>query len=236
MSDELIQLMHTHNSILNIIAEQLQELVQLQQQATNNGDGPNYRRQLSEYASFDWFSINANPTREVGDGINEVDWGGYAWRRRSGTGKFGNAIWFSRSTGKNEDNTPKYARLITFKDNDSPEPLQVHIEPGPQEHSQPPQNPPISPELNPITRDQIEYERHQLQAPPMTEAQAVGAAQTAAPPDPKVAETTFYSLVKTAIRSGQVSVAIINEYTAAVKEVGWPCVLDQLQQDIAATA
>ncbi|KKK58649.1 hypothetical protein LCGC14_3042320, partial [marine sediment metagenome] len=151
MSDELIQLLNANNATLTIIAEQLQELVQLQRQNLYRETGPNFRRSLNEYATFNWFSIDANPVRETGDGINEVDWGGYTWRRRSGTGKFGNAIWFSRAIGVNADNTPKYARLITFKDSDAPEPLQVQVEPGPQEHSQPPQDP-----------------------PPMTEAEAVG--------------------------------------------------------------
>lgn len=79
-------------------------------------------------------------------------------------------------------------------------------------------------------------------APPMSEAQAVAhahgnEAQPKQPAlDPKKAEETFYSTVKGAIRSGQVSVSIINEYVKAAKEVGWPPVLSQLDQDIAAAA
>lgn len=254
--NQLIQLIGAQNAILASIAEQLQDLAHLQRQNLNGDDGPNYRHQLSEYSAFNWYEINANPTREVGDGINEVSWGGYTWWRRSGTGKFGNAIWFSRAVGKNEDGTPKYARLITFKDSDAPEPLKVqmdnnHAPPQPVnglEHNQIRHTPPISPSAESEYRDKNEpptgppppQEPSRWEAPPMhneppmSEAQAVASAKAEAPPDPKEAETKFYSIVKDAIRSGKVSVRIINDYTQSVKEAGWPAVLNQLQQDIAA--
>ncbi len=121
----------------------------------------------------------------------------------------------------------------------------------------PPQDPPISP---PPTADEMELERQQQlererqqstpppqgpppppPAPPMSEAQAVAHAhQNEAQPEPllepKEAEETFYSTVKNAIRNGLVSVKIINEYVEAAREVGWPQVLSQLQQDIAVAA
>ncbi|KKM93085.1 hypothetical protein LCGC14_1211960 [marine sediment metagenome] len=212
MSEELIQLINANNATLTIIAEQLQELVQLQRQNLYRETGPNFRRSLAEYAAFNWFSIEANPVREASDGINEVDWGGYTWRRRSGTGKFGNAIWFSRAIGRNEDNTPKYARLITFKDNDDPEPLQVNVEPGLQEHSQPPQDP-----------------------PPMTEAEAVGAAmQAGAPPTPTMTEAEAHQAwrdqVGPAIRGGIINASEASRMASKATHSGWINAIQALQQ------
>ena len=213
-NQNLIQLIHANNATLTIIAEQLQELVQLQRQSMYRETGPNFRRSLSEYASFNWVSIEANPVRETRDGINEVDWGGYTWRRRSGTGKFGNAIWFSRAIGRNEDNTPKYARLITFKDSDAPEPLQVQVEPGPQEHSQPPQDPP------PMHND-----------PPMTEAEAVGAAQTETPPMTEAeAHQAWRDQVGPAIRGGIINASEASRMASKATHSGWINAIQALQQ------
>lgn len=48
-------------------------------------------------------------------GVAIVNWRGLQFVRRSPSNKFGEAIWFSRCTGKGEDGENKYERLITFK-------------------------------------------------------------------------------------------------------------------------
>ncbi len=233
MSEELVKLIHANNATLTIIAEQLQELVQLQRQNLYRETGPSFRRSLAEYAAFNWFSIDANPVREASDGINEVDWGGYTWRRRSGTGKFGNAIWFSRAIGRNEDNTPKYARLITFKDGDDPEPLQIHVEPGPQEHSQPPPPTPIHNEP-PTEPEAVGWEAPPItDEPPMTEAEAVGAAQ-AGPPTPPMSEAQAHQMwqdqVGPAIRGGIINASEASRLASKATHSGWISAIQALQQ------
>ncbi|MHC5829041.1 MAG: single-stranded DNA-binding protein, partial [Nostoc sp.] len=44
-----------------------------------------------------------------------VGWGGQQFIRRSPANKYDPAIWFSRCTGKAEDGSNAYERLITFK-------------------------------------------------------------------------------------------------------------------------
>lgn len=76
---------------------------------------PNYRYPLSNYWTFDWSTLGATPVASDPQGVSAVQWAGYTWTRRSSGGKFGDAIWFSRSDGKDEEGGNKYLRLITFK-------------------------------------------------------------------------------------------------------------------------
>lgn len=83
---------------------------------------PDYRYPLRDYFDFDWSSLAATPVASDEHGATRVSHHGKLYTRRSGAGKFGEAIWFSRATGTGEDGT-EYARLITFKDTAPPEPL-----------------------------------------------------------------------------------------------------------------
>lgn len=76
---------------------------------------PNWRYPLAAYAQFDWASIGARVVQRDDYGVSAVSWNGHMWTRRSGAGKYGKAIWFSRPAGQDEDGT-NYLRLVTFKD------------------------------------------------------------------------------------------------------------------------
>lgn len=70
---------------------------------------------LSAYSGFDWSSIGAQPIARDKHGAIAVRYDGKIYLRRSPTNKFGVAIWYSRATGKDGDETT-YERLITFKE------------------------------------------------------------------------------------------------------------------------
>lgn len=91
-------------------------------------EAPNYQRPLSAYRIFDWASIGAVVLDSDAVGPSRVEYLGHHFTRRNGAGKFGEAIWFSRPQGKNEDGSNKYARLITFKDYSEAEELDGRIE------------------------------------------------------------------------------------------------------------
>jgi hypothetical protein len=105
------------NQLLERIALALESLVQASAPAE-----PNYRYPLAEYGRFDWPRIGAQVIASDRFGASAVQWNGHTWTRRSGDGKFGRAIWFSRPNGQDEDGT-QYLRLVTFKDLSEAEPL-----------------------------------------------------------------------------------------------------------------
>lgn len=84
---------------------------------------PNYRYPLKNYWEFNWDGIDAIVLKRDDEGPTLVKWGNYTWKRRSGGGKFGTAVWFSRPDGKDENGDTCYRRLVTFKDWSDPEPM-----------------------------------------------------------------------------------------------------------------
>lgn len=76
---------------------------------------PNYTRSLAEFNGFDWASIGASVVQRDPKGATIVRWGNHDYVRRSPANKFGEAIWFSRSVGRDEQGHTTYERLITFK-------------------------------------------------------------------------------------------------------------------------
>lgn len=115
---ELADQAAAHNAIMAIMATDLGRLV-----AAMQDDAPNYRHPLAAYGSFNWDSIGANVAGSDGDGVTAVSWNGYQWKRRSGSGSFGKAIWFSRPNGKDAEGKVRYIRLITFSDLEDAKPL-----------------------------------------------------------------------------------------------------------------
>jgi hypothetical protein len=91
--------------------------------AAESSETPDLEYPLSVYAGFDWTSIGAQLVSEDQDGATVVRWRGQLFKRRSPDNKFGKAIWFSRTTGKAEDGTPLYERLISFREISEPDPL-----------------------------------------------------------------------------------------------------------------
>lgn len=78
-------------------------------------ESPCYRRPLAFYADFDFAEIGAEVLKTDQVGAVYVRWGGHIWKRRVGTGKFGDAVWFSRANGKSEDGSNDYAVLVKFQ-------------------------------------------------------------------------------------------------------------------------
>lgn len=121
----------TQNQILERIAIASERTVEaLDQMVSSNTDAPSYQRPLETFASFNWESINATVERSDQYGAAIVSWRGLQFVRRSPSNKFGEAIWFSRCTGKSEDGENKYERLITFK-----AVSRVEVEPVPEKVS-----------------------------------------------------------------------------------------------------
>jgi len=92
------------------MADALEKLV-----ATKDPIAPNYVKPLEDYANFDWASIEATVLREDQSGPTHLEYAGAIWTRRSPSNKYGEAIWYSRANGKDEDGNTKYLRLITFR-------------------------------------------------------------------------------------------------------------------------
>ncbi|MBN1261107.1 MAG: hypothetical protein JXB35_10540 [Anaerolineae bacterium] len=84
--------------------------------------GPSLRRNIDEYATFDWGKIGAQVVASDAYGPTIVVALGCEWKRRSHP-KFGNDIWYSRSSGRGDDGEVKYLRLITFGEDEPVEPL-----------------------------------------------------------------------------------------------------------------
>lgn len=111
-----------HLSLLNRIAVALESI------ALTNAPAPNFVKPIAAYADFDFTAIGALVRQRDAHGPTELEWGGYLWTRRSPQNKFGEAIWFSRATGKDAEGNVKYVRLITFKKMGEAEPLPRKVE------------------------------------------------------------------------------------------------------------
>lgn len=76
---------------------------------------PDIVRDLGDYPGFNWASIKAEVIARDSHGAIAVRHAGKVYTRRCPVNKFGIAIWYSRATGKEGDETT-YERLITFKE------------------------------------------------------------------------------------------------------------------------
>ncbi len=95
----------------------------LERLAPANQSAPNYQKTLDEFRGFDWEVIGATVVQSDPSGAAIVEWGGQQFTRRSPTNKFGEAIWFSRGVGKDDEGNTRYERLITFKKAGEVEPI-----------------------------------------------------------------------------------------------------------------
>lgn len=190
--NDVLAELRAQKSILIAIANELKAL-------TEAGEllSPNYRRKLSEYLKFDWSEIGAEVVEsDASGGAIEVEWHHHRFLRRSGSGKFGKAIWFSRPIGSGENGT-EYAKLIAFK-NYEPEPLAVEI-PTPT----PPPAPP-APEPGEVEAQEAVVEKVKSS---------------------EEARTAFYTLASKAISAGKVGHDLVNrlvgcgDFTVAYREL-----------------
>lgn len=102
---------------LNIQMRQMQALERIAAslEQLSPKTAPNYQYPLEKFSKFDWSSINATIVKADQYGAAVVAWNGQQYLRRSPSNKFGEAIWYSRCTGKSDDGNNTYERLITFK-------------------------------------------------------------------------------------------------------------------------
>ena len=86
---------------------------------------PSYQFPIEAFSTFDWKSIGAVVEQCDSSGATVICRNGLYFTRRSPANKFGEAIWFSRSVGKDENGQINYERLITFRPiaNNQVEPL-----------------------------------------------------------------------------------------------------------------
>lgn len=212
--DEILKYIKIQAALLSTIQKTLQRIEQNSAPAS-----PNYRRRLSEFTGFDWSSIGAAIVESDNGGASVIEWSGQRFVRRSGSGKFGEAIWFSRAIGRDENGT-EYARLITFKDFDV-EPLQVQPPPGPAIKAEPPPRP-----IQPLDIQQT--------APEALED--VTGSSPAAQASPHVAQTisgqprqVFYQMATKAVEMQKITFDKFNGLVSLCNDHGWERGIQELQ-------
>lgn len=78
---------------------------------------------LGDYKAFDWAKIGATVIQSDEFGVSVIRAGNGRMATRRTNEKFGTEIWFSYAIGKNADDTPKYQRVIEFREIKPPEPI-----------------------------------------------------------------------------------------------------------------
>lgn len=121
MTDEQINLLLEIGQRSMAALERIAVVLERHTPPTSNA--PSYTFPLESFASFDWESIGASVERTDNYGAAIVSWQGNNFVRRSPNNKFGEAIFFSRCVGKDEQGENKYERLISFKSIPQAEPL-----------------------------------------------------------------------------------------------------------------
>ena len=118
MTDLELQLLQRNTMALEAIRDILRDThttLMAVQRIVQPNQSPDYQYDLSAFPNFDWDMIGAAVTQSDRYGAAAVTWGGHTYIRRSPQNKFGEAIWFSRCTGKGDNGDNVYVRLITFK-------------------------------------------------------------------------------------------------------------------------
>lgn len=78
---------------------------------------------LGDFKTFDWANVGMRVVARDDDGPSVIQAPNGKMCKRRSNDKFGTEIWFSYCSGKNEDNTPQYTKVIEFKEVKAPEPL-----------------------------------------------------------------------------------------------------------------
>lgn len=131
MTDLELQLLQRNTMALEAIRDILCNIradIQFLKQLVWKDTAPDFQSDLSAYPNFNWDTIGAVVTQSDRYGAAVVTWGGHTYIRRAPQNKFGEAIWFSRCTGKGNSGENIYSRLITFKRRDtSVEPIPERV-------------------------------------------------------------------------------------------------------------
>lgn len=104
--------------------------IELALMATAAANPPNWKRPLSAYKDGWVRGIGAYEVARDEQGPTIIFWMGHHYIRRTGPNpKYGAAIWFNRSVGKDDSGETAYARLITFEEGAalSAEPLPEYV-------------------------------------------------------------------------------------------------------------
>jgi hypothetical protein len=101
---------------LGSIAGSLEEIERLLRGGQPINEAPEYTADIGRYLTFDWSSIDATVEDSDEFGPRSVRWNGKSYYRRSPENKFGEAIFFSKSSGhRDEGGNVVFHRLITFR-------------------------------------------------------------------------------------------------------------------------
>jgi hypothetical protein len=132
---------------------------------------------IGAYKDFDWSQINCRVFAEDEFGVAQVFClnDGRVYTRRTND-KFGSEIWYSRGDGKTADGTPRYKRLIEFREIKDAEPMGRKAEQA-LKHAPAVQSPALNPPVATLG------ERISAQQPPA--AQQVIEQKPTLPPPPE---------------------------------------------------
>ena len=117
----------TYLALQQLISESLSRIAIALEHMIPPQAAPNYQFALNKFATMDWESIGAVVADRDIDGASAILWRKNIYVRRSSSNKFGAAIWFSRSVGKDERGENKYECLIKFKAMSDAEPLPQQV-------------------------------------------------------------------------------------------------------------
>ena len=98
----------------------LAELKALHASIKSNQPAPRLEFHLDDLPNFPWDAIGAVPAQRDKHGISQIWWGGRQFFRRSPDNRYTEAIFFSRSLGKEENGKPQYEWLIRFSTTTKP--------------------------------------------------------------------------------------------------------------------
>lgn len=111
---ELVNGVEQTASMLTAIEQRLIRLCEAMERLAPQ-QAPDYQIPLERWSKFDWATIGARVEMSDRDGVATVSWRGHSYYRRNPSNKYGTAVWYSRSLGKDQSGHTQYEKLITFK-------------------------------------------------------------------------------------------------------------------------
>lgn len=122
LPEAINRLNETLSTELSAIRQMLKQAVQYSKPVE-----PGYIFPFNLYVDFDWTRIDAEVITSDQHGATIVAWGGHYWKRRAKKDKYGRAIWFNRTYSPLTDTEWTYVRLVTFRDQSAPEPIEFAV-------------------------------------------------------------------------------------------------------------